>query len=389
MSDFIPNSFQTPNTYVDRFMAFLTPEEFKVLVYMVRRILGFHKHQDQISLNQFSTGIEDQRGQRLDWGTGLSKPAIMRALDSLIDFGLVIELAPGNARTHDGAVFALQLDSDKVNLAALRKRVEERRERDRERTEKARANNPKRKGYSVGQNSTEDDGDPGDGEAESVSYSVGQNSTEDDRSVQSDRTALFSPTNGIYSVGLNDMNLVGNTVENQDHAPAPKGAARGRASPDQNKQERSAEEKREINERHMAILAGYLSGLGYPWDGSREARAAKKLAELGYTSDRVQRFYVAQKATMYWFDRHLSLEIVAKDIGAWEQSRQASAGGPQNGNGTSGRAGTNGRANGHAPVSHNGMAGGAMPADFAARERERLKRQRQAAAAKPDPGREE
>ena len=50
-STFVPNSFQTPNDYVDEIMPYLTGEEFKVLIYAVRRILGFQKRQDRTSLS--------------------------------------------------------------------------------------------------------------------------------------------------------------------------------------------------------------------------------------------------------------------------------------------------------------------------------------------------
>jgi hypothetical protein len=36
MALLIPNSFQTPNAYVDQYMPLLTPEEWVVLSYVVR-----------------------------------------------------------------------------------------------------------------------------------------------------------------------------------------------------------------------------------------------------------------------------------------------------------------------------------------------------------------
>ena len=72
MSEFIPNSFQVPNIYIDLFLAYLTPEEFKVLMYTIRRILGFENkrgsRQDRISLSQFSGGIVAADGRALDEG---------------------------------------------------------------------------------------------------------------------------------------------------------------------------------------------------------------------------------------------------------------------------------------------------------------------------------
>ena len=76
MSKIVPNSFQTPNLYVDRLMPLLTDIELRVLVYMTRRILGFNRREDQISLSQFTDGlISTKNGEQLDYGAGVSKEA--------------------------------------------------------------------------------------------------------------------------------------------------------------------------------------------------------------------------------------------------------------------------------------------------------------------------
>ena len=70
MSNFIPNSFQTPNAYVDQFMHLLSGPEYKVLCYLVRRIFGFQKRQDRVSMRQITSGIRNREGDFLDHGTG-------------------------------------------------------------------------------------------------------------------------------------------------------------------------------------------------------------------------------------------------------------------------------------------------------------------------------
>jgi len=116
-SKFLPNSFQTPNAYVDQYMAFLTPEEYVVLSYAVRRIFGFQERSARISLEQFENGTVDKyTGRRLDYGTGLSRDAIRTALGPLLEFALMIELAPADIPRHLGPEYALQLDSDAVGL---------------------------------------------------------------------------------------------------------------------------------------------------------------------------------------------------------------------------------------------------------------------------------
>jgi hypothetical protein len=139
MNDFIPNSFQTPNAYVDRYMAFLTPEEWKVLTYMGRRIFGFNKREDNISCSQIMNGITAKDGHQLDYGTGLGEAATKNAIKNLIAFRLVIEVAPNNAHENKGPKYALQLDSSLVNDELIMERHNKKTGRENERMGKARA----------------------------------------------------------------------------------------------------------------------------------------------------------------------------------------------------------------------------------------------------------
>lgn len=122
MSSFIPNSFQTPNDYVDIYMALLSPAEYKVLIYAVRRIFGFNKRKDAIALSQFTDGIQSRlTGEMLDHGTGLSRPTVISALAELQKYGLIVKLENGTAN-HASNVYELQLDADLVDLAGLKER---------------------------------------------------------------------------------------------------------------------------------------------------------------------------------------------------------------------------------------------------------------------------
>lgn len=124
MSDLIPNSFQTPNAYVDRFMYLVTPEEWKVLSYAARRIFGFQKRQDRISQSQFTHGtVSTKDGSHLDHGTGLSKPAVIKALQGLIEYRIMIKVANNDKRFNEGVLYELQLDSDQIDIAGLIERA--------------------------------------------------------------------------------------------------------------------------------------------------------------------------------------------------------------------------------------------------------------------------
>ncbi|MGI9202683.1 MAG: replication protein [Woeseiaceae bacterium] len=72
------NFFPFPNVFADELMAHLTPTQFKCLVAIIRKTLGWHKPSDAIALSQFMdlTGIR-------------SKTTVMRALRVLEGVDLV------------------------------------------------------------------------------------------------------------------------------------------------------------------------------------------------------------------------------------------------------------------------------------------------------------
>ena len=137
---FVPNSFQTPNGYIDDIMPFLTGEEFKVLIYATRRILGFQKRQDRISISQFTEGTWSRgHDHLLDCGTGLSIETVKKSLSNLVEFNLMVRVAENDPRTNEGVLWGLQWDENKVNWQALREREEQRAKVNTERMVKARS----------------------------------------------------------------------------------------------------------------------------------------------------------------------------------------------------------------------------------------------------------
>lgn len=89
---YIPNSFQVPNVYIDELMALLTPEEFKVLIFTVRHIFGWHDklavRRGHISLSVYVGGFSTSKGDTYG-GTGLSRPTVVRCLDALAAYGIL------------------------------------------------------------------------------------------------------------------------------------------------------------------------------------------------------------------------------------------------------------------------------------------------------------
>lgn len=122
----IPNSFQMPNVFVDKLMSLLTSEEWKVLCFAVRRILGYQDNissrRDNIAVSQFVR-------------CGLSRTAIMRALHSLAGFNVLIPI--GSAST-DGQLYELQVDGGAIAWELLETRRATARQSQADRTEAAR-----------------------------------------------------------------------------------------------------------------------------------------------------------------------------------------------------------------------------------------------------------
>ncbi len=135
----VPNSYQKPNLYTDKLMRFLTGDEWKTLDYALRRTFGFGRETDRISVSQFMNGNQklDEAGQFLEFGTGLTKTAQIQALNELMRFGILVELAPNNRMNH-GRLWKLQLDEREVRFDLILERHEAQRRQGQKRTAAAR-----------------------------------------------------------------------------------------------------------------------------------------------------------------------------------------------------------------------------------------------------------
>lgn len=86
-----PTTTPVPDEIFDYWLTRLGEAELKVLLYIVRRTLGFFKRTDAISLSQLCDGIPDR-----DEGTGLARSSVKEALKGLKDKGL-IQAIPQNS----------------------------------------------------------------------------------------------------------------------------------------------------------------------------------------------------------------------------------------------------------------------------------------------------
>lgn len=147
MTKYIPNSYQTPNVLVDEIMPLLTPQEWVVLSYAVRHILGW---QDTIESRKNCISIS--RFER----TNLARSTILSALDQLVAFKL---LEPIGDPTNKGQMWRLAFD-DEPDIDGLIERKQDRALANGARTEKARGVlsdrlvSPTDHQRSVGQNGT-------------------------------------------------------------------------------------------------------------------------------------------------------------------------------------------------------------------------------------------
>lgn len=120
---FFPNSFQTPNAYIDNLCYLLTSDEFRVLMFIIRQILGFvgkrELHQDNISISQIEHGITKKNGEKINNGVGLSRPTIVKCLKSLYKFRIIQKVGPAS---RDGQLMALNFDGDTFDWNAMNKR---------------------------------------------------------------------------------------------------------------------------------------------------------------------------------------------------------------------------------------------------------------------------
>jgi len=87
-----PNTTPIPDQVFDELLHLISGAELKVLLYICRRTFGFKKASDDISISQMLNGIIKRDGTRIDYGTGLSKPSLIKALKDLQEKGILIAI---------------------------------------------------------------------------------------------------------------------------------------------------------------------------------------------------------------------------------------------------------------------------------------------------------
>lgn len=147
--------------------------------------------------------------------------------------------------------------------------------------------------------------------------------------VENDANGIKRSTNDVStSIPLSVCNKVLITTDQAEivdaaFAAPPAPAASQKTT--RTKHERSPEEQAYLD-RKKAIEAAYVEALGYtPVAFAQEAKAAKALARYPYTPEQVVGCLRHLQADAWYADKHISLQTVAKQIGAWVQSQQTNA----------------------------------------------------------------
>jgi len=135
-SKILPNTFMSFNLYVDVAMELLTPEEYTVLSYATRHILGWqdkvNKRRGFISLTMFEGGFSTGEGTHFG-GTGLGRATLLKALDGLTQANLLVKIGEPTA---DGQEWEL---GEEIRWDYLLARQAAKDEQNRLKTEKARS----------------------------------------------------------------------------------------------------------------------------------------------------------------------------------------------------------------------------------------------------------
>ncbi len=109
-----PNGTIVPDDVFDLLAPRLKESELRVLLYIVRRTFGFGKSADAISLSQLTRGIKTRDGRTLDYGTGMSRKAVIAGVKGLVNKGIItVERRRTEKGDTDTNIYKLRFRNDK------------------------------------------------------------------------------------------------------------------------------------------------------------------------------------------------------------------------------------------------------------------------------------
>jgi len=121
----LPNTYQSPNFYIDALLPLLSGEEWKCMSFLIRKTLGWHKRSDRLAKSVIAKA------------TGLAESTVDKCMANLIAFGLAIRV-PGNNGDHNGVEYEIQMQDEGIKWEALEDRKKALAAKNVKRTEAAR-----------------------------------------------------------------------------------------------------------------------------------------------------------------------------------------------------------------------------------------------------------
>src|SRR5947199_4889536 len=87
------NFFRLPNEWTDITAKVTSPAEMKLVEYVLKHTWGYSEFDmvKKITTSEFMSGRKRKSGERIDIGTGLSKPSVIAGLKSAVAHGLLEE----------------------------------------------------------------------------------------------------------------------------------------------------------------------------------------------------------------------------------------------------------------------------------------------------------
>jgi hypothetical protein len=121
------NWFRMPNNWTDITAGMTTLAELKVVEYVLRHTWGFQEYgiSKRISIDEFMHGRRRQDGDRLDQGTGLSKPSVVEGLRTAVEHGYLIEERDDRDRGRIHKSFRLRMKDLAPDVKNLNRGVKE------------------------------------------------------------------------------------------------------------------------------------------------------------------------------------------------------------------------------------------------------------------------
>lgn len=98
------NTTPVPDILFDELLTELSGPELKIVLYIIRRTLGFKKSSDGISLTQFTDGIKTKDGKILDKGCGIKKRSTVSKLLTGLIARRIVESEKSKTDVGDAAV---------------------------------------------------------------------------------------------------------------------------------------------------------------------------------------------------------------------------------------------------------------------------------------------